>query len=280
MKSWLVPLLAAALLAPGGAVALGMPSVGGPTGIVSVPTAVIAPVNEWQTAATYRSLETVGMYEDVTLWGLQVLKGVADDAELWAAYSRVHDTADTDVWELGGKYELSSDIFHGRGILTDTQVAIGASVGRWIDAFGMYKITDVMTDVDTLKAYAVVTKQLIPAGVTEWEWETPPTTQVIASAGLLYLRVDPDIGDSETLIRPFIGVEIVGSNKLTLALEYRAKDDDLEEDGVFSAVLRRPLGDYATLEVGTTNASPIGLGLDDQDFFIRIGYDIPVETAY
>ena len=272
IRSWTLCLLAAALLAAGTPPGLAMPSVAGPTGIVSVPTAAVAPDYELQTAVTYRSLQ---MYDaevgesDVTIWALQALRGVSDDAELWAAYQRVTNGKDGNAWELGGKYRL------GREVLADAEVSVGASIGRWVDAFGMPAISPGITDIDTWKAYIVATRDLTPGRVPELEWEEPTGTRLIASLGLLYVRADPDVGDSQALTRPFAGLQI-SQKTLSVALEYRAKDRSLDEKAVFSATLRRPVGDFITVELGTTNAGPLGFGTEDQDIFIRLGYDVPM----
>ncbi len=284
MRFWLPVVLTAALLAAGGASALAIPSVGGPTGIVMLPTAKIAPVREWQTAVGYRSFRTEFMYAaedvDMSLWSFNFLKGVASDAELWAAFTRASNGEDTDIWEYGGKYLLSERLLPRSGFLADTDISIGASLARWADA--LTSTDDVLpffTDIETLRGYFVVTRQLVPGGVEEWEWEAAPPTRIIGTAGFLYLRIDPDFGDSETVLRPFVGVEIVARNNLTLAFEYRAKDSELEDDPLFSTLLRYPIDRSTSLEVGLTNASPIGLGLGEQDLFARLGYSFPV-SAY
>jgi hypothetical protein len=87
----------------GSGVGFSMPSLGGPTGIVSVPNALIAP-RSLEMALSYQKLTTgEGMYdgddtvwslqalagsmynEDDTVWSLQALAGLTDKAELWAA---------------------------------------------------------------------------------------------------------------------------------------------------------------------------------------------------
>jgi len=283
MRSWMLPLLGAAFLAASSTVACAIPSLAGPTGIVMVPTAEVAPTTQWQTAVSYRSVEVTEMYEaDASLWGLQILKGVADDAELYARYIRSTNGEDTNIWEIGGKYQISERVFQGRGFLADTDIALGASLGRWVDAFGMYEMTgSYAPDVDTFKLYAVATKQVYPLGTTvDWEWGTPTGTVVIGTAGLLYQSIDPDVGGSETSLRPFVGVEIIGAGDLTLGLEYRAKDSNIEEEALYSAVLRRQFGPRTAVELGTTNASPIGLGREEQAFFLRLGYDLPLVEMF
>ena len=284
MRSWLLVVLTAALLVSSGASALAIPSLGGPTGIALLPTAKIAPVDQWQTAVGYRSFNTTYMYAvedvDMSLWTFNALKGVASDAELWIAFTRGSNGEDSDIWEYGGKYLLSERLLPRTGFLADTDIAIGASLGRWADALtDADPLLPFYTDTKTLRAYFVVTTQLVPGSEGDWDWEAAPATRIIGTAGVLYLRVDPDALDSATLFRPFLGVEIISQKNLTLALEYRFKDSGIEDDSLFSALIRYPIGEDTNLEVGLSNASPIGLAIGNQDLFVRLGYSIPV-SAY
>jgi len=284
MRSWLLVVLTAALLVASGASALAIPSLGGPTGIALLPTAKIAPVDEWQTAVGYRSFNTTYMYAfeevDMSLWTFNALKGVARDAELWIAYTRGSNGQDTNIWEYGGKYLLSERLLPRTGILGGTDIAIGASLGRWANALtNASELLPFYTDTETLRAYFVVTTQLVPGEAGDWDWQGAPSTRIIGTAGVLYLRVEPDALASDTLVRPFLGVEVIGQQNLTLALEYRFKDSDIEDDALFSALIRYPIDRSTNLEVGLSNASPIGLAQGDQDLFVRLGYSIPV-SAY
>ncbi len=271
-RVWILASMAVLLVALATS-AQAMPSLAGPTGIVTVPNAAIAPTNDLQVALSYQPFEMYAAHS-AAAWSLQALRGVSDEAELWVAYSRVQDGADSDAWQLGGKYQVPGDW------PADVQVAVGGSVGRWIDAFsipwvlstGMYT-----TDVDINKLYVVASRSLTKAA-PGWTEDSRPT-QMIASVGLLYISVDPDRGGHETTARPFVGLEIVQGDS-HWGIEYRAKDNDLDDKGVFSAMLRRPAGRDMYMEVGTSNASPIGLGLSDQDFYVRLGYDYPLEVGY
>jgi len=276
-RFWTLPLLAAFLVVLGSGAAFAIPSLGGPTGIVTVPTANVAPATGLQTALTYQSFqaESLGMYgsaEDITSWAIQVLGGVSDQAELWAAYSTVSNSEDFHMWEIGGKLQLAP------GTDDTTRLAVGASYGSWQDAvgplggsLGMYGTGG---DVDVLKAYIVATRDFTPMAGESWEWSSTPTTRMLGSAGLMYISVDPEGGGSETLARPFVGFEFIGPEGTALGLEYRWKDSDLDAKAVFSAVLRHPFTPALSAEIGTTNAGPGGFGLDDQDIFVRLGYDI------
>lgn len=278
-RLWTLSLLAAFLVVVGSGAAFAIPSLGGPTGIVTVPTANVAPANGLQTALTYQSLETgsLGMYgpaEDITSWTLQVLGGVSDQAELWAAYSTVSSSNDFHTWEIGGKMQIAP------GSDDTTKLAVGASYGSWQDvvgplaaALGMYG-SGTGRDVDILKAYIVATRDFTPMAGESWEWSSTPSTRMLGSAGVMYISVDPSGGSSESLARPFVGFEFIGPEGTVLGLEYRWKDSDLDAKAVFSAVLRHPFTPALSAEIGTTNAGPGGFGLDDQDIFVRLGYDI------
>ena len=271
--------LAAVLLCAAGGFAYAIPSLGGPTGIVSVPTAAIAPVGELQTALTYQSqeIQAQDMYAgqvsaDVTVWQLQALVGVAPEAELWAAYALADQDTPTasetaNMWAFGGKYQLTNEPED------QTALAVGGSLEKWSDLMMM---SGSPGDADVFKLYAVATKDFTPLGGEAWEWSSGAGTRMLGSLGILYISVDPDMASRESLVRPFVGFEFVGEGGTALGLEYRWKDNDLDQKAVFSAVLRHPASPEVTVEVGTTNAGPGGLGLDDQDIFVRLGYNFPM----
>jgi len=294
MRSLLPVLLVAVLVAVVGAPALAVPSLGGPTGLVSLPTADIAPTDEWQTAFGYRSLKVeagaLGMYGlvddlNVSIWQFGFLKGVAGDAEIWVTYQRATNGEDADVWRVGGKYEVAEKLLPRSGFLSDTKMAIGGGIGRYPDDaispanfFGVWEPA-LLTDTETRDLYVVLTKQLTPAGGDTWEWEEPTGTRIIATAGIYYMDVDFDLLGSETLLEPFFGVAFLTPKDLTLAFEYRTKCEDLESEALFSSLLRYPVDKSTTVEFGLTNASPIGLAQGDQAVFARLTYSFPV-SAY
>jgi hypothetical protein len=131
-----------------------------------------------------------------------------------------------------------------------------------------------LADIDILKAYLVATKDLTPMS-DEWEW-TDGGTQILGTVGILYIDIDPDGAAGDELTEPFVGLQFVGASGTSLGLEYRTGDDNIDQDDVFSAVLTHPLSPVCEVQVGTTNAGPSGLGLDDQDVFVRLGYIFPI----
>ncbi len=142
-----------------------MPSLGGPTGIVTVPNALIAP-RSLETALSYQKLTAgEGMYqEDDTVWSFQALAGIADKAELWGAYSTIKDGDDAHMWGVGGKLALTKEPQAG------ISLALGASYQKLNTSLAMYDeslgIVDVGVDEKVTKAYLVATKDLAPGAST------------------------------------------------------------------------------------------------------------------
>ncbi len=295
-RSWLLAVLAVCLIALCSEAGFAIPSLGGPTGIATLPNAAIAPMKVVDTALTYQKarvsnlVASSSMYggpttlvrksEDLRVWSLQALTGVTDEAELWAAYSTVRDATDSHVWGIGGKMLLPRLIR-----LPGTSLAVGASYQDWVGAVAEVGVTGggpalLVADQKVTKAYLVATRDL-----SQPKGETPrsgprPGTHLLGSAGLLYMRVAPGIGDSDTVIRPFFGLEIKGEDGAELGLEYRWRDDHVDSKAVTSAFLRYRFSSESTIEIGTSNAGPTGTGLDDRKPFIRVGYSIPIAALY
>jgi hypothetical protein len=260
----------------GSGVGFPMPSLGGPTGVVTVPNALIAP-RSLETALSYQKLTIgEGMYhEDDTVWSLQALGGIADKAELWAAYSTIRDGDDAHMWGVGGKLALTREPQEG------ISLALGASYQQLSNSLAMYDESigpfDISADEKVTKAYLVATKDLAPGA----------GTHTLASAGLMYMRARASASafgishsESESLTRPFVGLEFMSPRGSGLGLEYRWKDDTLDSKAVMSAVLRLALSKEFKAEVGTTNADPVGFGMDDQNLFFRLGYSVPLGAGY
>jgi len=329
---WTLPLVAALLIAVGSGIGFAIPSLSGPTGIVSVPTAAVAPTNSLQLALSYQALDVArdslgsaigakgsdvgkvlwdqGIRSadqptgpavpfpaalaqapsnsmpptvaqalpdkfDQSLWDLQALAGITNQAELGLAYSHVRGGKDPvklggHIWSVFGKYQLTKEPQE------TASLAIGGGLQSWRDALTV-STTSASIDVSTRNAYIVATKDFTPLKGESWEWSSGGGSRMLGSLGLLYLSSDAGLARGESLTKPFVGLEFVGAGGTTLGLEYRWKDDDVDSKAVFSAVLRHAFSPEITAEVGTTNASPIGFGLNDQDFFVRLGYSIPMK---
>ncbi len=75
------------------------------------------------------------------------------------------------------------------------------------------------------------------------------------------------------MTRPFVSFEYLMADRTSVGVEYRWKDDTLDTKAVFSAEIRHEFTGGFTGEVGVTNADQFGLGLDDQNWFVRVGYN-------
>lgn len=239
---------------------LSVPSLGGPTGIVSMPNAITMPAGTWQAAFSCQGMRTSssGMYQapdDLRAWSLQAAHRLNDTAELWASYSSAADHVGSHTWALGGKKMLTH--LEGEGPFA----AVGASYHRWSDAFpaGSWTSGDARPDANVPEAYAVVTGVLADE---DWPW-------LLGTAGLMYLGLDADRGPSQSMTRPFVALQaiVLGTG---LGVEYRWKDPSVDAKPVFSAAIRQVLSEEVTVEVGTTNASPVGTGLSAQRLFLRL----------
>lgn len=291
---WILPVLAAVLIVAGSGTGVAMPSLGGPSGIVTVPNALVAPVGELQVAGTYQRVRgtlaeslvgTMDLYspdESSHAWALQALAGVTSGAELWAAYSKDNSELEAKTWGIGGKFQIP---LQGQ---TGWNLAVGASYqkltgdGQFLDVLAMYGATDV--EVKATTAYLVATTDLTAMGQSDWA----NGGKLLGTLGLLYKKADATITNAgpggfigvgegdETLVKPFVGVEFLGQDRTGLGLEYRWKDSDLDCKAVFSAVVKHEFEEGFAAELGTTNADSLGLGGDKQNWFVRVGYTFPM----
>jgi len=269
MKTVCMLVLLAVALATAGAVAPAAPSLGGPTGVVSTPNAEVAEPGWLQTAISYQSLKVEGSgagdpSESWSVWKLQALSALSERGEIWAGYGRVRDAAVGRQWGIGAKLQVS-EVVSGSPVL-----AIG----------GMYASSSGPGDGDgkVRNAYIVATKELTPMGAEGWGWGPGGGTRTLGSVGLLHISCDSDVagGQDLRLTRPFVNLDFRGTGGTDVGLEYRWADNEMDEKAVFSAVLRHAFSPEVSGEIGTTNASVSGTGLDDQDWFLRLGYTIPL----
>jgi hypothetical protein len=271
----------AAVLALSMAAAWAYPTLGGATGIVTLPTADVTPTGSADLAVDYQQATIdgdalsslgfgTGMYvleegkgamasfdgSDVDVKSLpaRLTVGIAEKAEIWGAYDWLDtDVGTANIWSGGAKVLLMTEP------ADECSLGIGGSIGR----AEMFDET-----LDLASAFLVLSKN-ISAAVSP---DASVTTKL--SVGAMWQSLgDPADIDS---IRPFVGIEFITKESGTFALEYRFKDDKIDAQAPFSAVWRYPIPDMPalTVEIGTTNAAIGGLGLTDQRIFGGIGYRI------
>jgi hypothetical protein len=295
-RLWVLPVLVAMLIATGSGIGLAIPSLYGPTGIVTVPNAMVAPMGQVQVAGSYQrfqgtldqavianTLDALGLYvpggdDDFSSWSLQALTGIADGAELWAAYLKDNSDLENTVWGIGGKFAIPQQS------ADQVSIAVGASYRRLdgdvsvADGLGLYESLD--NKITNWDAYLCATADLTAMGQSEWAGGT----RVLGTLGLIYKKAKAEVefnGDfgtgtadaDDSLFRPYLGIEFLGEERTALGLEYRWKDSDLDAKAVFSAVLRHEFEEGFSAELGTTNADQLGFGTDNQNWFVRIGYN-------
>jgi hypothetical protein len=300
-RLWMLPVLAALLVAGSGIGFAAIPSLGGGTGIVTVPNALVAPVGQLSVEASYQSVQSalatgIEAYEPLddsfSVWSLQALAGVADGAELWAAYSKDTSDLDTAVWAIGGKYKFYTDATYGADIAIGAAYRSASGDANLILNIGEYEVPDFQPvdyslDATVFDAYLVVTKDFASMAGSEW----CPGSKLLGSLGVLYkdLNVDEEAvaefvtltGEfDDSLFRPFVAVQWIGADRTSLGLEYRWEDNDLDADPVFSAVLGYDWENGFGAQVGTTNADQLGFGTGDQNWFASVSYTFAMGAAW
>jgi len=276
MRAYAV-VLVAVVLALGAVAGWGYPSLNGASGLVSLPTAETTPAGMVDLAVDYQK---VG---DTRIWPMRATLGVGENAEVWFGYTRISaneeaageevegfgispmmrtggiviigggDSGGTGIdraWNVGGKYLLPSKSESG------VKLAVGGSTGKLENG----------EDLELSTAFFVASQKIsLKPG------RLPLETK--AHLGLLWAKVGSPIDN--TTLEPFAGLEFIEKKGASLGLEYRLKDNDLDEKAPFSAVVRYPLGGVerpVMLEVGFTNAAVAGLGGADSRVFVGLGY--------
>ncbi len=248
---WLVALVS--VLAT--AAAWGYPTLGGSTGLVTLPTAAVTPTGMVDLAADYQKVS------DAKIMPLRASLGVTTNAEVWAGWTKITDGTDfgaDTIWNIGAKYLLAQEPKNRASL------AVGGSVGKAKDG----------EEVNLTQAFLVLSKNLALKQSQEM-----PLSGAKASVGMLWARASN--GVDETLLSPFVGVELMGEKGANLAVEYRLKDSDLDSKAVLSAVLRYPLGGAGQplwVELGMTNGAFAGLGGADNRLFVGVGYRLGVRS--
>lgn len=327
-RLWVLPVLAALLVA-GSGVGYAIPSLGGPTGIVIAPNALVAPMGQLQVAVGYQRMSgdgsvaemgateatdlliqglepyvppTVGVsdfpygsgsdFDDFSIWSLQALAGVAEGAELWAAYSKDNSDFDTATWAIGGKYALPMKTTGGTSFAIgggyrsgsgDADLIVDLNTALYPDPVAVaYDLDANVTDL-----YAVATQDFASMAGSEW----CSGASLLGTLGLLWKNVDADVTASidtfsaavnldDSLLRPFVALQWISADKVYLGVEYRWEDSDMDVDPVFSAVLGGEFAGGWTGEVGTTNADQFGLGTGNQNWFARVGYNFATGAGW
>ncbi|MHB9106186.1 MAG: hypothetical protein ACYDCO_03940 [Armatimonadota bacterium] len=204
------------------------PTLSGPTGLVTVPTAATVPAGQLQFAADWWSIAIV----DSALAG-RVLYGITDNIELGAIYrTEESDALVGDVWGVNAK--LALPVTFG-----DAAWAIGA---------GYYDLSDV--DESFFTANLAATREFNEnfRGTANLLWSEDGLYQVLSGPGIFLIG---GLNDSDFQLG--VGAEATFENGLTVVGEYV----NTLPGTTINVAARYPLTEALTAQLGYTVLDPI-----------------------
>ena len=213
------------------------PSLAGPTGLASLPTAAVAPAGQLELAADWYNAEID------TIYPVRILYGIGGNIEIGALYSVL---SDANTWGINAKFKAPP--------IATLDWAIGAQY------FSNKDIDETVT-----QAYLVGTAPLAEAS------DTMPGLNGTIGANW----TQDEFGTTENAFRFFVGLEAAFANKATAAVEYQSNSDKLELDAIWSVVARYPFTEAWTGEVGYSNAGLLNqpvFGDSEHNFFAGVCY--------
>jgi len=220
-----------AVCASAGAV-LAHPSLGGPTGLVALPTAEALSLGQVEGALDAAS------GDDANIFPARVTAGLGGGSEVWGLWANVSDGAEK-ITGYGGKIPITR--------LPLVGLSIAGGIGFYRESNG---------GVDVRNLYLVATQDLPKAK---------------AHLGLMAIRVE-QAGGSSDAIRPFAGFNMSVGKRMTLAVEARRRWDAFDKKNLLSAVVRWPFMKLLTAEVGVTNGGYLGMAGDETHVFAGVKY--------
>jgi hypothetical protein len=202
------------------------PTLSGPTGLVTVPSAATVPAGQLQVAADWWSIAIL----DSALTA-RVLYGVTDNIELSVLYR----TEESDA--------LLGDVL---GINAKLAVPIAIGDAAWAVGAGYYDLSD--ADETFFMAYLAGTREFNEnfRGTVNVQWSEDGLAQALNPIGALLLMNDSDFQIS-------IGAEASFDNGLTLVGEYV----NVLPGTIINLAARYPLTDALTAQIGYTVLDPV-----------------------
>jgi len=221
------------------------PTLAGPTGLVTLADAGIAPAGQLLLAADFYNTDP-----DSTI-PLRVVYGIGESFEVGALYAL---QSDANAWGINAKYKLPV-------ALGPAGIAVGAQY---------FKSSDLEETAE--QVYAVGTMTLAEAS------DTMPGFSGSLGVNWTKDKIDLPFGIDDNAFRFYLGLDAAFANKLSVAAEYQTKSDKFEGDALWSIVARYPFTEALTGQIGLTDAfGPIPLfGTSDQNIFAGIAYSFGV----
>jgi hypothetical protein len=215
------------------------PTLAGPSGLATLPTAAVTPAGQLVLAADWYNTDPDNIIP------IRLVYGISESFEVGALYSLL---SDANTWGVNAKYKLPVT-------LGPAGVALGAQY------FNNSDIDEKVTQV-----YAVGTMSLAEA--------TDTMPGFSGSLGVNWTS-DDFLGSTESVFRFYAGLEAAFANKLDLAAEYQTKSDKVETDAIWSIVARYPFTEALTGQIGFTNAGLLNqpvFGASDHNIFAGVAY--------
>jgi hypothetical protein len=249
MNARTVSLLSALLLLMAIGTGFCYPSLVGPVGLAVHPTADVPAAGEVDLSVDFQ--DTKDFFGEI--WLSRLTFGATDRLEVSVGYTAVQGQTSFDegrLWQVAAKYLLLDRPDQG------LKVAAGTGYLQFTNSW----------DVHGFGGYVVASKDL-----------TSPERQrdqirLRGHLGVIYGGFKEHEGlteFSDTVFRPWLGLEAITPRGTTLAVEYRPRTSSFETHDIVGAVLRHPFTERLSAEVGTTNVFSDG---EEQAVFLGLSY--------
>lgn len=237
-----------ALLAITGA-AFAYPSLLGPTGGANLPVANVVPAGQWNVALDWFNQSSDGVDSATSF---RVLYGLGDTLEFGAVYTKqgTNSDIDLDTWGLNAKFLTPLT-------LADFAWSLGATYQKFNDS--------ALDDAKFYQLYFVGTRVL-----SEGSEEAPA---VRGTVGVNWTEFD-FAGFKTDAFRPFVDVDFAFKTGTNVTLEYQFENSDLDAEALSSIVVRHPINENWSAQIGFSNGSRGVVGGDNHDLLIGVNYKI------
>lgn len=248
-RKWFLLMVVGLVLAlSGGAVQAYPELITGSTGIVQTPNAHVVGMATYDLAVDYGqiSVPAIGRYDG---WPIRLVAGLSDNVELGGADYKFRPkpavVPSVKVTSFAGKVVVRDE--------DETWPAVAVGVQYWY----LRGIGVPSANQRVWSGYLAGTKTLT---------RSEEGTQVTANLGVAYDSYNRTVGGVTTkaqFVAPFIGMEFAAGGGTVIAVDYKWQERKAGVDwqrALFGAVVRHPVSNDWTVELGTTNISGFSNG--------------------
>lgn len=276
MKKMLILGLAAVVLACASAV-FAYPTLGGPTGLVSLPNAEVVrngildvAVDYYNTGNNDRTFTdragNVFTFGSKNSWPIRAIYGFNDTFEIGAAY--VPDAfLGKGFWDINAKWRIP--VNYG-----GWDFGLGALYGQTGNATSETAFNSAGVLIDPVEEKFKATEiYLAGTGCLPLGEGVP---KIFATLGVNWTQVE--LFDTNDGFRFFLGLDAVVAQNLEVLAEYQTKVSDLDEvDGLWGAAVRYAFTPAWSAQLGVSNGPIIGTG--KTHVFVGINYGFNLGTT-